>query len=496
MKRLDQLTFMRFAMVMLVLIYHGSTGIYTSFLNHPLINPLLRSAPTAVSYLYVLSGFVMCLVYFRPNDKFDFWGYWRTRFIRIYPLYIISFALTCFYYLDSLLRIKPQKILANIFVVQAWIPAYSQSFNYASWSMTVEFFFYAVFPFFIVWAYRQSNRKLIWLSVGLWVLTQVIHYTLWIGFVQENKEIIVYFPMFHLNSFILGVVGGIWYMRVGRSQKYSPWVVWALLAGSFLLVAGYTIVSSTVLTTLPHDLQPMSGLLAPIMILFIISLALDESRLSRILSHPALVTLGETSYAIYILHVPVVWLFERALESSSLADPRQIFNVVFLPMMIGLGLLAHFFVDTPLRRWLKKTLQRVSIPLLLLELLIFGASVFIVFRLRFGEGREYDSYRNMMRLIFWSAFILRTALTIGFGASDLLNLHAPFWKMVRPLLISITTGSLVIAGIAYAGYAGGWFENFPRSIFALDWLLVFLLSLGARFLFRSLKFSRAETLPA
>lgn len=496
MKRLDQLTFLRFAMVMLVLTYHGTTGIYTSNITSPLLTPLLHSAPTAVSYLYVLSGFVMCLVYFRPNEKFDFWGYWRTRFIRIYPLYIISFALTCFYYLDSLLRIKPQKILANIFVVQAWIPAYSQSFNYASWSMTVEFFFYAIFPFFLIWAYRRSNRTLIWLSILLWTVTQAIHFTLWLSYVQVNKEFVVYFPMFHLNSFILGVVGGIWYMREGRVQKFNPSLVWTLLVGSFLLVAGYTIVSSTIYTALPHDLQPMSGLLAPIMVVFIISLALNDSWLSRLLNHPILVTLGETSYAIYILHVPVVWLMERALESSTLADPRHVFDIVMLPMMIALGLIAHFFVDVPLRRWLKKTLLNSSIPLLLLDLLVAGVSVYLVFQFRFRAGREYDAYRSMIRLIFWSAFILRIALSIGFGSATLTSLYAPFWKMIRPLLLSVTVGTVLLAGISFAGYSAGWFENFPRSIFMMDWLFVISISLLVRLILRSLRVNKPEVIPA
>lgn len=496
MKRLDQLTFLRFVMVFLVLAYHGNTGIYTSFMRSPMLTALLHSGATAVSYLYALSGFVMCLVYYRPNEKMDIWGYWRTRFIRIYPLYIISFALTCYYYLDSILRIKPQKILANIFVVQAWYPPYAQSFNYASWSMTVEFFFYAIFPFFLAWAYRQSSRKLLWTSILLWFVTQVIHFSLWPTYYDLNREFIMYFPLFHLNSFIFGVVGGIWFMREGREKKFSPRLVWTVLSGSFLLVAGYTIVSTNFLTALPHDLQVISGLLAPVLVLFIVSLALDESVVSRVLSHPVLVALGETSYAMYILHVPVVWIFERALENSTVGNPRYILDIAVLPMMIGISLFAHFFVDTPLRRWLKKTVQSISVPLLLLELLIVGASVYISFLLRFGVSREYDSYRTMIRLIFWSAFILRTALTIGIGSTALTNVYAPLWRMVRPLLISVTVGTVLLAGISYAGYVAGWFENFPRSIFILDWFIVFLLSLAARFLFRSLKIHKPELLPA
>src|SRR5690606_26695369 len=161
-------------------------GIYYSFLSKFPFSELLRFAPTGVSYLYVLSGFVMVLVYFRPNEKFNIAEYWRARFYRIYPLYIIAFLLICFYYLDSMLVIKPQKVMANVFVLQAWIPAYSQSFNYASWSMTVEFFFYAVFPFFTIWAYKQSTKKLITASLIFWIVSQFIYQVLWVGYFPER----------------------------------------------------------------------------------------------------------------------------------------------------------------------------------------------------------------------------------------------------------------------------------------------------------------------
>jgi peptidoglycan/LPS O-acetylase OafA/YrhL len=485
MKRLDQLTFTRFFVILLVLYYHGTTGVYLAFTENPIIVALLRAAPTGVGYFYVLSGFVMALVYFRPAEPFKMWEYWRTRFIRIYPLYLISFSLICYYYLDSLLRIKPQKILANVFVVQAWFPAWSQSFNYASWSLTVEFFFYALFPFFVLWAYRRSTKSLIWTAMGFWAFSQLIYQTLWIGYMPEHSGVILYFPLFHLNSFIMGVVGGIWYLREGQTQEIRSSIALGTLAIALLLIAGYTVLSTVYYPSLlPHDLQPMAGLLAPFMILVIVALALDGSRFSGFLSRPTFVNLGETTYAIYILHVPLAWLYERALEHSALANPRGVFDATFLPIIIIVGLIAHFYVDSPLRKWLKKTLQNVSMPLLLLDLAIIAASVYLAFRFRFGEGREFRSYQEMARLVFWCAFIFRTVISVYFRAFDPAMLHASFTQMIRPVLFSTLAGSALLMGIIYGGYAIGWFENFPRSVFLLDWALVFSLSIFIRWLFR------------
>lgn len=326
MKRYDQLTFTRFWALLLVLIYHGAGGIYLSYINKFPLTPILLSAPTAVSYLYVLSGFVLALVYFRPLEKFEFSKFWTARFVRIYPLYILSFLLISYYYLEAMPHIKPQKVLANIFVLQAWWPAYAQSFNYASWSMTVEFFFYAVFPFFVVWAYRYSVRKTLWAAIFLWVLSQIINFILWIGYFPAQELLIVYNPIFHLSSFIFGVAGGAWFIQEAGRQKIDQRVNLSILFASLGLIVGYIILSE-VYPQLPHGLQPMSGLLAPFFVLFISTLALDQTWLSRILSHRWLVALGETSFALYILHVPVIWLYERFLQSLGLENPDHIKDI-------------------------------------------------------------------------------------------------------------------------------------------------------------------------
>ena len=487
MKRLDQLTFTRFIAILVVLFFHGGGGVYLQAINVYPLSPILISATTSVTYLYVLSGFVMSLVNYRPNEKFSIGKYWTARFVRLYPLYLISFLLVCYYYVDFIGRVKPQKTLTNIFVLQAWIPRYAQSFNYASWSMTVEFFFYAVFPFFTLWAYRQSTKKLIWISIIVWVVSQMVHNALWIGYFPEYENFLVYFPLFHLSSFILGAVAGIWYLREGREQKYESRITLLVFAGGVLLVSAYTVVSSG-LAIFPHGIQLMTGLLAPILTIVIIALALDKSRLSTLLNKSILVNLGETSYGLYILHVPVIWIFLRFLENTSLTDPQLIFDYTFLPLMVTIGLLIHFYLDQPLRRWLKKILQRVSMPLLILNLVLLAISIYLAFYLRFGDGREFDQYRNFALLMFWSAFILRTVFSVGFNAFDPSALYGTRIQLVRPVLISVTAGSVALAVIGFIGYSMGWFENFPRSVFVTDWAIMLSLSLLVRFLFKGAGF--------
>lgn len=487
MKRVDQLTFTRFAMILLVLFYHGTGSYYMGFLDFFPVSAILRSAPTAVSYLYVLSGFVMALVYFKPGEKLDIAGYWRARFIRIYPLYIISFILTCLYYYDGLFRIKPQKFIANIFVVQAWIPAYAQSFNYSSWSMTVEFFFYALFPFILLWAARQSNRKLVWSSMALWAISQSVHYVLWLRYFPEFRDFVLYFPLFHLSSFVMGVVGGIWYLREGRSAKYEARTVFVLLFTSLLLILAYTAVSTDVYPALPHNLQPMAGLLAPLMVLFIVALALDESRISRTFLHPTLVNLGETAYAIYILHVPMYWLYERALENLGVANPRLVFDITFLPIMVLTGFVVHFYLDIPLRKRLKNLVQATAIRIFLFDLAVGLLTAFFIFKIRFPLLRDYRSFQDMERLVIWLSLLVLPAVSLLVGSCRRAVLEKPFLQWARVTALGVTLGNILLAGIVYAVYLFGKFENFPRSIFLYIWLIMLFASFLIRGVFSAIQ---------
>lgn len=90
----------------------------------------------------------------------------------------------------------------------------------------------------------------------------------------------------------------------------------------------------------------------------------------------------------------------------------------------------------------------------------------------------------MALLMFWCAFVLRTVISTGFNALNPANLYGTLVQFVRPVLTSVTVGSLAIAGIIFAGYSRGFFENYPRSVLALDWALILGFSLGVRIIFR------------
>jgi hypothetical protein len=281
----------------------------------------------------------------------------------------------------------------------------------------------------------------------------------------------------------LGAAAGIWFVREGRGQSFNPAVNLCFLAAGFLLASAYMIYSNRV-TSIPRGDQLMAGFLAPFLTLTVITLALDTTRLSNFLKHPILVALGEMSYALYIFHIPVKWVYRRALENLSIADPQAFFDFTYLPLILVFSFLVTAYVDRPFRNWLKQVWRQVSLPLLLLDLAILSLSVYYSFYFRFESMRIRDEHYTTYRLMFWSALALRMVCSTAFGAFNPSNLYRPFMQFVRPVLLAVTAGSASLMAVLYAGYYFASVRYFPLSVIVLDWLVMLALALLVRWLFR------------
>ncbi|MBL8102584.1 MAG: acyltransferase [Anaerolineales bacterium] len=461
-KKLDQLTVTRFIAALSVMLFHG--GRYIGILAY---FPMLTAGPVAVSYFYVLSGFVMALAYYRPGTRFDFRSYGLARFSRIYPVYILAFVLTCIYYIDLMAKIKSDKVLANVFLYQAWIPEFAESFNIAAWSLSVEVFFYVLFPFLLIFAMRRSVKGLIWASLGFWVFSQIVHSILKVRFMPESAAWLAYYPLFHLNSFLLGAAGGIWYVSNAPQLKVNQ------SANRFLLLLSLGVIllllSLRELTTsFPTSFSLDNGLLAPFFLIIVLSLAFDTTRLAQGLSHPWLVLLGDASYALYILHIPFRWMMEKYL--ARFAIPYETMYLAYIPVSIAICILVFKYIEVPARDWLRKNSHMLLFIFLDVLLIYIMTRLSFVFRL----GDEIVSYRRTQN------FALRTGLVIFF----LSFLVFQFYKTSswRSLAWAVLTGTAALTGLMYFAWIKGWVEGFPRPIILMIAVFVYSSIYLSRFL--------------
>ena len=471
MRRLDQLTFTRFVAAFSVLLFHGGNQVFPFYL-FPL-DPLLTSGKTAVSYFFVLSGFVMALVYHRPDRRFDLRGFWTARFSRIYPVYLLAFVLTCVYYIEIISKVKSPKIWANLLLYQAWIPSYSQSYNMAAWSLSVEAFFYILFPLVALVLRQLPVRRVIALSIGFWVLSTVIHSLLYFRLMPGAELLLDYFPLFHLSAFLLGVAGGVWYLSEASQQQTGPKISLGLLLLGLSLISlamiGYK-VSPRLYSGLTLDV----GLLAPFFLVVILALAMDNSRLSGWLSGPAMVLLGDASYALYILHVPVRWLVERSLDLAGIAVAFPMMYAIYMPLMVLLSIGVFVFIERPARDWIREHMDRL--PLILLDLGLIAAGIWAGFVLRLRA--------QVADFPLTETFALRTGLVLYFLALVAARSYRGYGVAWKSLVPAVAAGSLALTVLMYYAWKVGWVEAFPRVALLLGAALSLGLMLGSRYLLR------------
>ncbi|MEZ5452683.1 MAG: acyltransferase [Thiothrix sp.] len=358
--RIEQLTFTRYVAALTVVFFHYGNTVFPASL--PLLNPVLAAGPVAVSYFYVLSGFIMAIAYYRPNPArpLDTRRYWWARVARIYPVYLLALLLmVAAKWQDA--GSDPLIVGLSLGMLQAWVPGYPLTLNAPGWSLSVEAFFYLCFPLLVLLAKRHHLHQLAIVALLLWLVTQLGH-TLLLNSthyapLNHLHDAIFYNPLMHLNTFILGFVAGAWLLE-GRLEKLAIpslnsaglWVVSALVL-TLLIIRSPLIAASGI------RFDYTNGLIAPLFLLFIVLLALNRGKISAWLRHKWLVLLGEASFSLYILQKPLHGIYEKLLPARITPDSALHFYL-FIIVLTACSLVSYRFFETPLRRFINKFVNR------------------------------------------------------------------------------------------------------------------------------------------
>jgi peptidoglycan/LPS O-acetylase OafA/YrhL len=296
---LPALTSLRFFAAVIVVLAHLESG------GVPLlaVNGGAAAGYHAVTFFFVLSGFILVYVYSGPREGEGLsvapQVFLAARFARIGPAYYLGLALMLplFLYRSFVLDLVPPEssvaalLLAPV-LMQAWYPPAALAWNGPAWSLSVEVAFYLLFPFLL----RQSNRitryRFLALAIGAVVAT---------GLARRlySEEITYAHPLFHLAWFVFG-------MALGRVYLFGP--------------------------ALPRRAREMLSLV------------------SGPLSARWLVLLGEASFSIYILHTGLIfWLHWILREAFGLVPAGNADFALTFGFVIGVSLLVYRFYEKPMR---------------------------------------------------------------------------------------------------------------------------------------------------
>ncbi len=369
--QLDALTSLRFFAALHVVLYHSQAMLRPSLAGFPRLLDFLTTGPNSVGFFFVLSGFILAYTYLGPPEegRLRLRPFWAARFARVYPVYFLGLLFAAPFALPVLLHAGLGRTLvtgtAAVALVQAWVPQLALGWNSPGWSLSAEAFFYLVFPFVAPSLWPQGRRWVLLTLIVFWGLAQVGPALFvvasdegWLGAgpLTIAKAFVAYSPLTRLPEFLFGVaLGRLFLFDAASGGRSAAWSLGAFAAGSVLLTA---LAHGPAVLRHVHVLFFNNGLLTPLYGLVIYGLArARDGALARVLSARPLVVLGEASYALYLLHLPLRDMTYQA--AATLFGERELSwpaFAAFLTAALVLSLAVLRGVEEPARRFLRQRL--------------------------------------------------------------------------------------------------------------------------------------------
>lgn len=368
---LPNLTPLRGIAALMVIIFH-----FYAFVS-PLIDPqtslAMRRWYLMVDFFFVLSGFIMMHVYGKwfteKVSQVSFRKYLGARFARIYPLHLVTLlwvvSLFAFFrvkniYLDANASSVGNfsKIPEHLLLLHGLDMPRTGTWNTPSWSIAAEWLMYLVFPFLVGPFYRFRSLGMVVALVGALLLYASI----------PASEIVPGFEAYRLENDIDNIV--------------TPWNLARCLAGFLIGMATYRAfqLKMGVNWLKKGWLMPFIGLVLLVAYHFQISdlitiwafpviiliASYNQGKLSRVLQSKMFQRLGDWSYSIYLVHIPIIFTFLAIQLLQNPPIPNQpsppltyvggwgpwIMCFIFVLLVIGVAALTYRFVEVPARKWL------------------------------------------------------------------------------------------------------------------------------------------------
>lgn len=292
-----------------------------------------------VMLFFVLSGFLMSWLYGEGEGSTDWRVYAIRRVMRVYPLYF-AVILLAFLAHQSGLSFIYGPVDFFLFLDLAFLQADYLIF----WTIPVEMKFYLVFPIF---AFIVSLFARGWFRVGGYAA--VLLFCLSINVLEERTALV-----YGIAFFGFGMLAGEIHRQLTIRYANADWLRWVANAG---LVAGLiglflTLPPATQWTGWVNPMWYGPLIFGSIYAGLILSAANAGPVLASLFGNPAARYLGHISFAIYLLHLPVINTVRHFGLSGA---PAFVIDLVGILLIASLF---HFAIERPARnlgyRWSKR----------------------------------------------------------------------------------------------------------------------------------------------
>ncbi|MEM8553784.1 MAG: acyltransferase [Pseudomonadota bacterium] len=353
---LDPLTSLRF-FAALAIVFHHIEGVI--WLERGVFHPYVLG--NGVSFFFVLSGFVLHYSYADRMSEVGWHRFILMRFMRIWPAHVAVLALCGLWIVapgfENQLRALSDWQEAQIWLLlHAWNSdrAVFWGLNGPSWSISAELFFYSCFPLMVLLLAR--------LRWALFAVFAVVGTVLWLTFATQ----VLYDPENRFSALAFGYISPL----AGVGEFCIGMTLSALLSSRLTTLPGQNRamwtgaeIGSLVILVLVNGqvarVAHQMGLdLGPVVAAYVRSsgaffafalvigiFAVGRGYLSQVLRHPALVWLGTVSFAMYLIHQPLLYHWRRVV--APVLEHTRAEVVGFSIALILLSAAVHRWVELP-----------------------------------------------------------------------------------------------------------------------------------------------------
>lgn len=323
----------------------------------------IRHGYFSTSLFFLISGFILSYLYVLPDGRMSLGRrtFWVARFARVYPLHILILVIMTL--LASSIAATMEG--ANVFdlvasgllcatLLQAWFPTYALSWNIPTWALSVVAFYYLTFPWLItvLRGTQRRQQQIIMTLLPVISLTPSLIYL--VVFPDGGEplsfwhEFVMRFPLLWLPHFVMGILLArlfsinrfdlTWQDSRPRNVSWGDvaFAVWIILATTELAIPMFV---------LRH------GLLAPLYLVLIYDLAHGRGLLARVLTLPGLRRLGDASFSIFVLQMPIGAIVLSTASAAGLTSTVSVPLVVSVVVIVSL--LSTNYFEKPISNWLR-----------------------------------------------------------------------------------------------------------------------------------------------
>lgn len=335
---------------------------------------VIRNGYLFVDLFFVLSGFIMCAAYGpRLANPCELRVFLIRRIGRLLPLLIFS-TLVFVLFANALVLAKRillehgyGGLLSNPHALEWLVPTAAEIvatltfthslgvfddliLNTPSWSISVEFYAYVLFAALCLalaarmrlWAFAAAS--IAGLIVTVWA-SIVVH-----GCLQKQGCMSVTYDFGFARAVYSFFLGALAWHASRRMQGGHAW----MQAGALLLLT---------LVFLLVDAEPALAFMLPaVFALLILSVCADSGPLARLLHPSPFQLLGLWSYSIYLMHMPLLLLFENIARRIEGAIAGGLLMLAFIAVLLAVSAWTYRYVEDPLRTWFNRLAVRPRLP--------------------------------------------------------------------------------------------------------------------------------------